>query len=313
MIRLLSIMACALLSVAVSAVSVLDDGQYKDGRAEIVPAPMSENIRLTPPPPGGKFLANIVTDGTRFHTGDTLPIQFAVNKKSYVWIFNTDPNGRTVQVFPNYYDRNNCLDVGKTYGIPDRTYQITVTGPRGNNRLDIVAVNMEVDYAYLEQWRAYTLDNPYPATVTGAKGLTKYIDTVCDPNRGLIRPAKELHPVPPMEMHTMKSQTYYVMERVGGETAEYRVPRYGKLSINSYPTNGRIYVDGQYVGRTPQVMDRVTKGEHKVKILKEGYMPYECSYTVETSNFTQVEAFLKETPIEPGYKGTVKGLFKWDD
>jgi hypothetical protein len=46
----------------------------------------------------------------------------------------------------------------------------------------------------------------------------------------------------------------------------------GALSVTSDPTGAAVYVDGDYVGRTPISVPRVPAGDHRVRVVKDGYL-----------------------------------------
>lgn len=49
-------------------------------------------------------------------------------------------------------------------------------------------------------------------------------------------------------------------------------PKYGRLQIKSNPAGAEVYIDGQYVGVTPLVRDRLAAGRHSIRATKDGYM-----------------------------------------
>jgi hypothetical protein len=52
-------------------------------------------------------------------------------------------------------------------------------------------------------------------------------------------------------------------------------PLYGKIDVQSKPDNSDIYLDGNLVGRTPMVIENVTKGFHTIKIQKNDFSTME--------------------------------------
>ena len=46
------------------------------------------------------------------------------------------------------------------------------------------------------------------------------------------------------------------------------------LSVNSIPW-GRVYIDGQPVGNTPQIDLQVPSGSHRLRVERDGFRPYE--------------------------------------
>jgi hypothetical protein len=47
---------------------------------------------------------------------------------------------------------------------------------------------------------------------------------------------------------------------------------FGALSITSDPAGATVYVDGEVVGQTPLTVDQLPAGDHRVKIVKAGYL-----------------------------------------
>lgn len=46
----------------------------------------------------------------------------------------------------------------------------------------------------------------------------------------------------------------------------------GTLTVASDPTGAAVYVDGQFVGETPLSVQRLQAGDHRVRIVKDGYL-----------------------------------------
>lgn len=279
------------------AVGIADSGQYKVWAGERTPAEVFDNIRIIPPPMGGPLKVSVRTDKARYHVGDPIKILFGVNRDAYVYIFNTDAAGMTTQIFPNYYDPSNFLRSGKTYFIPDRGYDIEILPPAGNATLSIVAT--ERDWPFLEEYRRYTRQDPYPAHREGATALVRRIEHFrVEPSAMSM---SVLRPAPRENLWANESTTYYVMDRYRVPPTQYEVPTHGWLEVDTYPSNARIYIDADYYGRSPQVVDRLEIGYHRVRLEKEGYQPYECNVYIKGNESKHLDIFLKQTPIEPGY------------
>ncbi len=77
-------------------------------------------------------------------------------------------------------------------------------------------------------------------------------------------------------------------------------PKFGYLTVYSTPTNAGVYVDGDYVGKTPLKGYNLSTGTHTVKLVKDGYEDYVKTVTINPGETTKVEATLTEA------KGTLK-------
>ena len=288
------------LAAWAGAVGVSDNGVYRVYSGERQPPDVFENVRVVPPPLNGNMIVRVRTDLPRYHVGDQLRAYFGVNRDAYVFIYSTDASGITRQIFPNYYDTQNFLRAGKTYYIPDRGYDLEVTGPSGNETLTIVGVLG--DYPFMDEFRRYTRQDPYPASRDGAAALVRRLESFRQEPSAL-----ELHairPVPRENLWATDSTTFYVMDRQRVPPPNYKVPRYGWLEVDTYPSNARIYIDGDHYGRTPQVIDRLEIGYHHLLLEKEGFLPYECDVYIKGNETKHLDIFLKTTPEEPGYSRT---------
>ncbi|MFH1311848.1 MAG: PEGA domain-containing protein [Candidatus Eisenbacteria bacterium] len=93
----------------------------------------------------------------------------------------------------------------------------------------------------------------------------------------------------------------------------------GALSITSLPPDARVELDGEYVGSTPCIVDRVTYGRHELKIAKPGYAGYAKNIDVSKPN-EKIEATLEELPpgtiifnVEPYAALSIDGRLIRDD
>jgi len=53
----------------------------------------------------------------------------------------------------------------------------------------------------------------------------------------------------------------------------------GRLFISATPW-GQVYVDGELIGNTPRVNVPVSAGPHQLRVVREGYQPYELAIKV---------------------------------
>ena len=58
----------------------------------------------------------------------------------------------------------------------------------------------------------------------------------------------------------------------------------GALSIVSQPADAQVYLDGESVGSTPCILERVTYGRHRLGISKAGYCDYAQDLNISKPN-----------------------------
>ncbi len=297
---------CILWMSAAYAVGTEGVGMYRPYQGENEPAAVEDHVRIVPPPTGGPLRVSVKTDKDRYHVYDPIKVSFGVNRDSYVYIFTTDASGITRQIFPNYYDTNNFVRAGKAYYIPDRGYDLEVLGPQGREHISIVAV-ME-KFPFLEDYHMYSLSDPYPASREGAVALVREIESMrLEPSAMTKQP---IRPALKENLWASNDASFYVMGNESNEPPVYKVARRGNLDVDTYPSNARIYVDADYRGRSPQVIDRLDIGYHRVLIEKEGYIPYEVHVYIKGNDTKQMDVFLKQTPVLPAqapHDGQMRG------
>ena len=66
----------------------------------------------------------------------------------------------------------------------------------------------------------------------------------------------------------------------------------GKISLSTIPSGGDIYIDGVQVGTTPLIEHRVTIGEHRIKVVKDGFLDYEVTVTIRRNGHERINATL---------------------
>ncbi|MBN9378315.1 MAG: PEGA domain-containing protein [Chlamydiales bacterium] len=57
------------------------------------------------------------------------------------------------------------------------------------------------------------------------------------------------------------------------------------VGISSYPSDAHIWVDQQYVGKSPLIVDMTRKDNHYVRLEIDGYQPYEILFTRQLSGW----------------------------
>lgn len=292
-------LAAATAVAAAGAAGISNPGTYRNYAGEREPARIDDNVRIIPPPTGGILQARVRTSRARYHVGDPIHIEFGVNRDSFVFIFHTDARGISRLLFPNYYDTGNFMRAGKTYFIPDRGYDLEVIGPVGSEQLIMVAV-MD-PWPLLNDYRVFTATDPFPAWRDGAAGLVRRIESFRrEPSALGINP---IRPAIKENLYASDDISFHVMHTA---VETYKVPRYGRLDLDSYPNNARIFINGEYYGRTPQVIDRLPIGFHSLTLEKEGFLPYEGNFYIKGNETRTLDLWLKQTPIEPGFSRTAR-------
>jgi len=108
---------------------------------------------------------------------------------------------------------------------------------------------------------------PLPPTAEDASGdLPATAETPADPVRQTARERPRATPTPPQQAPAV--------------SAAPEVPQApGELFVNSRPW-GRVYIDGEFVGNTPQAGLTIAAGIHTIRVSRDGFETYEAEIEI---------------------------------
>jgi hypothetical protein len=79
----------------------------------------------------------------------------------------------------------------------------------------------------------------------------------------------------------------------------------GSLDISSTPTGASIYVDSEYMGTTPDTLEDLNEGSHKLVLVKAGYSDWGKIVKVVSGSSTTVDADLSAITVATTERTTV--------
>jgi hypothetical protein len=91
---------------------------------------------------------------------------------------------------------------------------------------------------------------------------------------------------------TVEAARTYEMVLLTNTAGQAQTAMFGGVDINSSPMMANIYVDGQRMGQTPQLLSSLSVGQHEVRISKRGYQDYSTFITIEENNIVQLSVHL---------------------
>jgi hypothetical protein len=155
-----------------------------DGRAATRPGFQDRSEGQRGPPEGGvrlieirpreRFWVTLDTDRAVYDVGESVQVRFRASQDCVVYIFNTDSDGVTRQIFPNYFDRDNSIRANRQYSIPDRRYLLVTTGPPGRESLHIMAYSRK--WRALEPWNEFRPSDPFPRRGMGGAEMRQRVE-----------------------------------------------------------------------------------------------------------------------------------------
>ena len=72
-------------------------------------------------------------------------------------------------------------------------------------------------------------------------------------------------------------------------------PIYGSAMIKGSPFDAKVYIDSQLKGTTPIILDQLLIGKHRLRIEKDGYLPYQQEFTVQESREESIQYTLEKS------------------
>lgn len=241
------------------------------GQEEAVP------LGIVIEPPAGELTVRIWVDKPAYAIGETVRINFELNKPAYVYIWDITPDGKVTQIFPNQYEPQNYFPAGvHSIPSPGKAYQFRVTPPTGTEWLQIMATTIPIPY-----FQGYSPEQPFPLLGPDPQSWQEQLQ------------AQVLGLVPEP---TQRAFDFTCFQIVSGPA-----PGYGTLQVTTNPPQAKLYVDGVFRGYTPRTL-LLTAGSHTVLIRKTGYQDYTSTVYLlpggtRTLNITLIPMVVNQPPV----------------
>jgi hypothetical protein len=209
--------------------------------------------------------------GATYAPGERIKISFQVSRDSFVTLYNYDTEGRVKIIFPNQYSPHNFVRAGQIHSVeglidPHTRPGIEYVQGFATTR-PILLSNREKDLISKEFM---------PEVSKDFKNFTKTI-------KGIIIS------LPPTAW-TSSNILSYMVRPITPPT------RHGRIVATSQPQRAKVYLDNVYKGKTPLNLDRVTAGQHRIKMVMAGYQDWSSYVSVSASRTTTVSADLVPFP-----------------
>ena len=100
------------------------------------------------------------------------------------------------------------------------------------------------------------------------------------------------------ENHETTSNKMEITNQMSGQVIrlDAPLPFKGSLVVESKPDMADLYIDDEFVGQTPKLINDIVVGKHELRLTKEGYKEYTGSIVVKKNERTQVEPNLEALP-----------------
>ena len=97
-----------------------------------------------------------------------------------------------------------------------------------------------------------------------------------------------------MDGHETTTVSKEITSEMNGQTVTLPAPTpiYGSLNVESTPIGATIFIDGKEVGKTPRYINELLIGQHRLRLVKEGYDEYSETVSVAKGERKQVKATL---------------------
>jgi len=211
-----------------------------------------------------------------YYPGERITIFFQVTQNSYVTIYHYDTEGRVKILFPNRSSSNNLVTRGEVQRIEG------IIDPRGNPGMEFIQ-----GFAFtrstilpLEQEKELILKESTPEV---SKDYKRHINSI----KGIITNL-------PAASWTVSNLVAYTIKPV---TPPPPPPvNYGRIMVNSNPQGARVYLDNSYKGVTPLSIDKVTTGQHQIRLVLQDYQDWSSDIFLSPNQTTSISADLIPLP-----------------
>jgi len=209
--------------------------------------------------------------GTTYAPGERIKIFFQASRDSFVTLYNYDTEGRVKIIFPNRYSPHNFVRAGEVNSVEGLIDPHTRPG--------------------IEYIQGFATTRPILIGDKEKNLISKeFMPEISKNYRTFTNTIKGIIISMPPTAWTSSNILSYTVRPITPPTY------YGRIVATSYPQGAKVYLDNVYKGVTPLNLDRVTAGQHQIKLVKTGYQDWSSYVSVSPSRTTTVSADLVPFP-----------------
>jgi len=209
--------------------------------------------------------------GATYAPGEKIKISFQASRDSFVTLYNYDTEGRVKIVFPNRYTPHNFVRAGQIHSVEGLIDPHTLPG--------------------IEYVQGFATTRPILIGDKEKNLISKELMPEINKNyKNFTNTIKGIIVSIPPTAWTSSNLLSYMVRPTTPPTY------YGRIIATSHPQGAKVYLDNIYKGVTPLNLDRVTAGQHQIKLAKTGYQEWSSYISVSPSRTTTVSADLVPLP-----------------
>ena len=227
---------------------------------------------INPHPPFSLKLWLDKERGATYAPGEKIKISFQVSRDSFVTLYNYDTEGRVKIVFPNRYSPHNFVRAGQIHSVKG-----LMIDPHTRPGIEYIQGFATTRPRLIGDKEKNLISKEFMPEIS--KNYRTFTNTI----KGIIIS------MPP---------TAWASSNILSYTVRSITPPtyYGRIIATSHPQRAKVYLDNVYKGVTPLNLDRVTAGQHRIKLVKTGYQDWSSYISVSPSRTTTVSADLVPLP-----------------
>jgi len=211
--------------------------------------------------------------GATYAPGERIKIFFQASQDSFVTLYNYDTEGRVKIIFPNQYSPHNFVRAGEVNSVEG------LIDPNTRAGIEYVQGFATTKLILITDREKDLISKEFMPEVS--KDYKNYTNTI----KGIIVS------LPPTAWVSSNLLSYTVRPITPPPTY------YGRIIVTSQPQRAKVYLDNVYKGLTPLNLDRVTSGQHHIKLAMAGYQDWSSNVSVSPSRTTTVSADLIPLPV----------------
>ncbi len=227
---------------------------------------------INPHPPFSLRLWLDKERGATYAPGEKIKISFQASRDSFVTLYNYDTEGRVKIIFPNKYSPHNFVRAGQIHSVEN-----LIIDPHTRPGIEYVQGFATTRPIFLSDKEKNLISKEFMPEIS--KDFKNFTITI----KGIVVSL-------PPTVWTSSNLLSYLVRPITPPTY------YGRIVATSQPQGAKVYMDNVYRGTTPLNLDRVTAGQHQIKLVKTGYQDWSSYVSVSPSRTTTVSADLVPFP-----------------